>query len=130
MLSVKTDLKCIFCGFGEIGPMHKGTTRPTLHIGTYRVRLSSWRDFFDRPFCGEKQGCQMVCFQTQNPNLGKFWKVLVRKILVYFRTIWSILWPFGIFRGNLVYFSPFLVFWTKKNLATLLKSHLNVMGLI
>jgi hypothetical protein len=23
-----------------------------------------------------KQGCQMVCFQTKNPNLGKFWRVL------------------------------------------------------
>jgi hypothetical protein len=25
-----------------------------------------------------RQGCQMVCFQTKNPNLGKFWKVLLR----------------------------------------------------
>jgi hypothetical protein len=24
----------------------------------------------------EAQGCQMVCFQTKNPNLGKFWKAL------------------------------------------------------
>jgi hypothetical protein len=46
----------------------------------------------------------MVCFQTNNPNLGKFWRVLLLKILVYFMTIWSnstaignILWPFGIF---------------------------------
>jgi hypothetical protein len=23
------------------------------------------------------QGCQMVCFQTKNPNLGKFWRALV-----------------------------------------------------
>jgi hypothetical protein len=22
------------------------------------------------------QGCQMVCFQTKNPNLGKFWRAL------------------------------------------------------
>jgi hypothetical protein len=22
------------------------------------------------------QGCQMVCFQTMNPNLGKFWRAL------------------------------------------------------
>jgi hypothetical protein len=28
------------------------------------------------------QGCQMVCFQTKNPNLGKFWRVLQHKILV------------------------------------------------
>jgi hypothetical protein len=42
----------------------------------------------------------MVCFQTKNPNLGKFW-------------------PFGIFCSHLVYFSPFLVYCTKKNLSTL-----------
>jgi hypothetical protein len=55
------------------------------------------------------------CFQTKNPNLGKFWRVLLWKILVYFMTIWSmyftllekfgnILWPFSIFYGHLVYF--------------------------
>jgi hypothetical protein len=43
------------------------------------------------------QGCQMVCFQTQNTNLGKFWKAL------YFMTIWNILWPFGTIYGRLVY---------------------------
>jgi hypothetical protein len=51
-----------------------------------------------------KQGCQMVCFQTKNPNLGKFWRVLEWKILVYFRTIWSILRQLEIFYGRLVYF--------------------------
>jgi hypothetical protein len=24
-----------------------------------------------------EQGCQMVCFQTKNPNLGKFWRILL-----------------------------------------------------
>jgi hypothetical protein len=33
------------------------------------------------------QGYQMVCFQTQNPKLGKFWRILLWKILVYFMTI-------------------------------------------
>jgi hypothetical protein len=42
----------------------------------------------------QHQGCQMVCFQTKNPNLGKFWRVLQWKILVYFMTIWSILRPY------------------------------------
>jgi hypothetical protein len=37
-----------------------------------------------------KQGCQMVCFQTKNPNLGKFWRALEWEMLVY-------LWSFGIF---------------------------------
>jgi hypothetical protein len=58
------------------------------------------------------QGCQMVFIQTKNPNLGKFWRVLQRKML-YFNAICSILRSFGIF-------FPVLVFCTKKNLATLL----------
>jgi hypothetical protein len=61
----------------------------------------------------------MVYLQTENPNLGNFWRVLERKMLkfcdhlVYFAAIWSILWTFGI------YF-PVLVSYIKKNLATLL----------
>jgi hypothetical protein len=50
------------------------------------------------------QGCQMVCFQTQNPNLGKFLRVLDWKILIYLMAIWNILWRFGIFYGHLVRF--------------------------
>jgi hypothetical protein len=68
----------------------------------------------------------MVCFQTKNPNLGTFWRVLQWKILAYFmiiwsilrqyfRAIWYILWFFGIF-------FPILVFCTKENLATTEKS--------
>jgi hypothetical protein len=30
----------------------------------------------------------MSYFQTKNPNLGKFWRVLQWKILVYFVAIW------------------------------------------
>jgi hypothetical protein len=43
----------------------------------------------------------MVCFQTKNPNLGKFWRALEWKMQVYFVVIWNILrafgnlWPFG-----------------------------------
>jgi uncharacterized membrane protein YkvI len=44
----------------------------------------------------------MVCFQTKNPNLGKLWRALERKMPVYFMVIWNILlviryilWPFG-----------------------------------
>jgi hypothetical protein len=49
--------------------------------------------------CGDSglsQGCQMVCFQTQNQNLGKFWRALEWKKLVYSMAIWIKLWPFGI----------------------------------
>jgi hypothetical protein len=72
----------------------------------------------------------MVYFQTKNPNLGKFWKVLQWKMLPFFSFILSILRPNVIFyghfvstfKGHLVYFSPFwyvLVICTEKNLATL-----------
>jgi hypothetical protein len=43
-----------------------------------------------------KQGCQMVYFQTKNPNMGKFWWAVEWKKLAYFMTIWNILWQFGI----------------------------------
>jgi hypothetical protein len=45
----------------------------------------------------------MVYFQPKNPNLGKFYKVLQWKLLVHFMTIWSILRPFEIFYGHLVF---------------------------
>jgi hypothetical protein len=60
------------------------------------------------------QGCQMVCFQTKNPNLGKFSRVLQWKVLVYFMTIWSILRPLEICYGHLAYFSPFWYFVPRK----------------
>jgi hypothetical protein len=49
------------------------------------------------------EGCQMVCFQTKNPNSGTFWRALEWKMLVYFMVFWNILrsfgtyilWPFG-----------------------------------
>jgi hypothetical protein len=41
-------------------------------------------------------------FQTKNPYLGKFWRALEWKMLVYFMTFWNILWPFGIIYGRLV----------------------------
>jgi hypothetical protein len=50
----------------------------------------------------DNQGCQMVYFQTKNPNLGKFWMDLEWKMLLYFMTIWNILGPFGIIYDRLV----------------------------
>jgi hypothetical protein len=50
----------------------------------------------------------MVCFQTKIPALGKFWRILLWKILVYFMTISTILEPLEIFYGHLVYF---MVIW-------------------
>jgi hypothetical protein len=57
----------------------------------------------------------MVCFQTKNPNLGEFWRVLLCKILEYFMTIWSILRPLEIFYGHLVYFPRFGILYQEKS---------------
>jgi hypothetical protein len=67
----------------------------------------------------------MVSFQTKNPNLDKFCRVLQWKRMVYFMDSWSILWSFVKFYGHFVkymvvcFIFPILVFSTKKNLATL-----------
>jgi hypothetical protein len=65
----------------------------------------------------------MVYFQTKYLNLGKFWRALKWKILVYFIVIWNILRPIGIFYDHLVllwlvwiYFPRFGI---KENQATL-----------
>jgi hypothetical protein len=62
--------------------------------------MSWWQN---RPKCSpthffvKVNACQMVCFQTKNSNLGKFWRVLLWKMLVYFMDTWSILTSFVIF---------------------------------
>jgi hypothetical protein len=68
-----------------------------------------------------EQGCQMVCFQTKNSNLGKFWRVLQWKmlvlfngLLVHFTAFCYILWTFGTVCGNLVYIFPFRYFAARK----------------
>jgi hypothetical protein len=102
-------------------------------FGAWKARL------FDRkkkhfPFLFNclDQGCQMVYFQTKNTKLGKFWRPLDWKMLIYFMVIWNILQTFGIFYRHLGYFMTIkyilcsfgtfllvLVSCTKKNLATL-----------
>jgi hypothetical protein len=52
----------------------------------------------------------MAYFLTENPELGKFWRVLHCKLLVYYMSIWSILRPLDIFSGHLVYFMVILVY--------------------
>jgi hypothetical protein len=59
------------------------------------------------------QGCQMVCFQTENRNVDNFFEGLAMEVvgifygqLVYFTAIRYILRSFGIFCGTLVLFSP------------------------
>jgi hypothetical protein len=50
------------------------------------------------------QGCQMVCFQTKNPNLGKFWRALDWKMFIYLMSIWNILQRLGVVYDHLVHF--------------------------
>jgi hypothetical protein len=50
------------------------------------------------------EGCQMVYFQNKNPNLGKFWRALGRKMLMYFTATGNILQTFGIFYYHWVHF--------------------------
>jgi hypothetical protein len=59
----------------------------------------------------------MAFIQTENTNLGKFWKVLQWKMLEYFMDIWYILrpfgfylWTFGICYGHLVIIYGHLVY--------------------
>jgi hypothetical protein len=63
----------------------------------------------------------MVCFQTKNPYLGKYWKAFELKLLLYFMVIRNILRSFGIFVAIVViwYISLVLVYCVEKNLATL-----------
>jgi hypothetical protein len=46
----------------------------------------------------------MVCFQTKNPNFGKFWRALDWKIFTYFIATSNILWRFRVFYDHLVNF--------------------------
>jgi hypothetical protein len=46
----------------------------------------------------------MVSFQTQNPNLGKLWRALDWKMLIYFMAILNILHISGIFYDHWVHF--------------------------
>jgi hypothetical protein len=61
--------------------------------------LFIWKDTYGMGAkdTGADQGCQMVYFQTKNPNLGKSWRALDCKMLIY------ILWTFGIFYDHMVH---------------------------
>jgi hypothetical protein len=60
--------------------------------------------FFCAIYSGPFPGCQMAYFQTQNPNLGRFWRALQWKMLMYFMAYWSIEGPFVILCGQLLNF--------------------------
>jgi hypothetical protein len=89
----------------------------------FRKRPSPWR-----------QGCQIVYFQTENTNLGKFLKALDWKLLIHFIAFKSIYGHLGYFMTiryilcSFGTFLPVLVSCTKKNLATLLCSQTESIG--
>jgi hypothetical protein len=98
---------------GEISP-DLVTLPPILIFGA--TLKKTWED------ARHDQGCQMVCFQTKNANLDKFWRALQWKMLVYvfyghlvhFTVLCYILLAFGKVRGKLVYFIPFWYFVPRK----------------
>jgi hypothetical protein len=51
----------------------------------------------------------------KNPNLGKFWRALGRKMFIYFMAIWNILRTFVIFYDHLVHFSGFGIMYHEKS---------------
>jgi hypothetical protein len=67
-------------------------------------RISAILDPPWRQFRESDQGCQMVYFQTKNPNLGKFFRALDWKMLICFMAIWNILRTCGIAYDHLVQF--------------------------
>jgi hypothetical protein len=71
-------------------------------LSSQAVRAERFKDPERRNVCASVQGCQMVCFQTKNPNLGKFWRVLQWKVMVYFKDTLPILRSFVILYGHLV----------------------------
>jgi hypothetical protein len=89
----------------------KSALQPLIHSLVVEMRITE--------NVSADQGCQMVCFQTKNPNFGKFWRVLQWAIfynhLVYFTAIGNILWPFGKFCGHLVYFPRFGILCQQKS---------------
>jgi hypothetical protein len=46
----------------------------------------------------------MFCFQTKNPNLGKFRRALDWKMIIHLMAIWNILWRLRTFYDHLVHF--------------------------
>jgi hypothetical protein len=60
---------------------------PRMHAGHRRLHQRRIRRYGDQ---GDQQGCQMVYFQTENPNLGKYWNALDWKMLIYFMFICNI----------------------------------------
>jgi hypothetical protein len=80
--------------------------RPSSRASTHNVEIViTGRTRYNN--AGQRHGCQMEYFQTKNPNLGKFRRVLQCEMLVNLIDIWTTLQRFDtlyVHRGNLVHF--------------------------
>jgi hypothetical protein len=90
------NLVTLFVGIGK-----KGEHSQTVCL-CFVLKKFAWAWIFTPIYI--LQGCQMVCSQTQNPNLGKLCKALDWKMFLYFMAIWNILRTFGILYDPLVQF--------------------------
>jgi hypothetical protein len=99
-----------------------------LKVFNLQKKVSLFRGF-SRQQLGYVAGLPDGLFSNQKSKFGEILEGLAMKDvgifykhLVHFTVFRYILLTFGTVRGNLVHFSPVLVFCTKKNLATLLCS--------
>jgi hypothetical protein len=77
----------------------------------YRLEIRFWNGFQGVLLW---PGLPDGLFSYKNTNLGIFWRVLRWQMLVYFMTIWYILWPFGIVCVHLINFFRFDLFGPRK----------------
>jgi hypothetical protein len=90
-------LKCISRRFAKNDVVEVTTNELSGHLSTKGLVFIPKVFFVSQHFCRIPtiftpkvilmQGCQMVCFQTINPNFGKIWRALEWKTLLYFMTI-------------------------------------------
>jgi hypothetical protein len=73
-------------------PSHPPTATPPTPAGCLRIAMQEGAAL---------QGCQMVYFQTKNPNLGKYWRALEWDMLGYFMPVWTTVLPYDINYGHL-----------------------------
>jgi hypothetical protein len=78
---------CIFCLFA------------CFHWNFFSIFFPPW---LNGVHLGSRVARWFMHFQTKNPTLGKFWRALECKMLVYFMPIWNILRPVGIVYVHLV----------------------------
>jgi hypothetical protein len=47
------------------------------------LNYSMFKVSFIQGLRSNSQGCQMVCFQTKNTNLGKFWSLAMEDVFIF-----------------------------------------------